>query len=142
LHLQYRAILNSVAVRICSFDSEGRITLGFSPEGGTVAARARHNGVAAVFDVVDPRRVISEDKINRVFDRFQQVRSSNWRLKQGTGLGLAICRGIIELHDGRIWVIRNADGGSTFRFTLPLNSPALSQVSTSNHARAHEQAEA
>ena len=38
----------------------------------------------------------------------------------GLGMGLSISRSIIEAHRGRLWAMRNADRGTTFRFTLPL----------------------
>jgi hypothetical protein len=44
-------------------------------------------------------------------------------LRSGVGLGLSICRGIEELHGGRIWA-ENRDGGAVFRFTLPLERRA------------------
>ena len=36
------------------------------------------------------------------------------------GIGLAICRSIIEFHQGRLWVEANREGGSVFRFTVPV----------------------
>jgi two-component system sensor histidine kinase DctS len=38
----------------------------------------------------------------------------------GMGMGLNICRSIIEFHHGQLWVEPNPEGGSVFRFTLPL----------------------
>jgi len=38
----------------------------------------------------------------------------------GLGLGLAICRSIIQSVDGRLWAENNADRGTTFRFSLPI----------------------
>ena len=67
----------------------------------------------------DNGRGIPKDKLESIFDRFQQVDASDARQKGGTGLGLAICRTIVQQHGGRIWAERNADRGSTFRMFLP-----------------------
>jgi signal transduction histidine kinase len=40
------------------------------------------------------------------------------------GMGLNICRSIVEFHHGRLVVEENPEGGSIFRFTLPLAAPA------------------
>lgn len=69
--------------------------------------------------VIDHGRGIPKDKLESIFDRFQQVDASDSRQKGGTGLGLAICRTIMQQHGGRIWAERNAERGSTFRMFLP-----------------------
>ena len=53
------------------------------------------------------------DKLEAVFDRFQQVESSDASKKGGTGLGLAICRSIIQQHGGAIWAQPNQNGPGT-----------------------------
>ena len=60
--------------------------------------------------VVDEGRGIPADKLESVFDRFQQVESSDASKKGGTGLGLAICRSIIQQHGGAIWAQPNQNG--------------------------------
>ncbi len=85
-----------------------------------------------LFKVKDTGRGIPADKIELIFERFQQVDASDSRQKGGTGLGLAICRSILQHHGGRIWAESNLGEGSTFLFTLP----ALweSQAETTNVA--------
>ncbi len=40
--------------------------------------------------------------------------------RKGAGLGLAICRGIIDIHGGRIWIKESSESGTTISFTLPV----------------------
>ncbi|MDZ8262773.1 ATP-binding protein [Nostoc sp. ChiQUE01b] len=75
-----------------------------------------------LFQVKDQGRGIPEDKLETIFDRFQQVDTSNSRHQGGTGLGLAICRSIIQQHGGQIWVESTLGEGSTFYFTLPISN--------------------
>ena len=72
------------------------------------------------FQVKDQGRGIPADKLDSIFERFQQVDSTDSRKHDGTGLGLAICRSIVQQHDGRIWVESVLGEGSTFYFTLPI----------------------
>ncbi|MEG5047849.1 PAS domain S-box protein [Microcoleus sp. B4-C1] len=73
-----------------------------------------------VIAVKDQGRGIPPDKLEMVFERFQQVDASDSRQKGGTGLGLAICRSIVEQHGGRMWVESVVGEGSTFFLSLPL----------------------
>lgn len=70
--------------------------------------------------VQDQGRGIPGDKLEAVFERFQQVDASDTRQKGGTGLGLAICRAIVEQHDGKIWVESTLGKGTTFYLNLPI----------------------
>ncbi|MBD2434673.1 MULTISPECIES: response regulator [Fischerella] len=73
-----------------------------------------------LFTVRDTGRGIPSDKLESIFERFQQVDSSDSRNHEGTGLGLAICKSIVQQHGGQIWVDSELGNGSTFYFTLPI----------------------
>lgn len=91
----------------------------FSPRGKTVVLKAVEQSRQVLFKVIDRGRGIPEDKLETIFERFQQVDASDTRKHGGTGLGLAICREIVQHHNGRIWVTSIHGEGSTFCFTLP-----------------------
>jgi PAS domain S-box-containing protein len=93
----------------------------FAPEGSTAFLTAELPATSnqVLFKVKDQGRGIPADKLDSIFERFQQVDASDSRKKGGTGLGLAICRSIIEQHGGQIWVESVLERGSIFWFTLP-----------------------
>jgi PAS domain S-box-containing protein len=91
----------------------------FSPSGATVQLESVVGPDHVTFAVSDNGRGIPRDKLEAVFDPFEQVDSSDARQKGGTGLGLAISRGIVERHGGRIWAESDGSAGTTVRFTLP-----------------------
>ncbi len=71
------------------------------------------NGI--VLRVTDTGSGIPQDKIDRIFERFEKVDS----FVQGAGLGLAICKSIVEKMGGEIGVESEVGKGTTFRLTLP-----------------------
>jgi len=75
-----------------------------------------------LFMIRDQGRGIPQDKLDVIFEQFQQVDLSDSRDKAGTGLGLAICKQIVQQHHGQIWVKSCAGEGSTFYFALPFSS--------------------
>lgn len=92
----------------------------FSPEGSEIHLTARNlDENEALIEVRDQGRGIPADKLEHIFDRFQQGDASDSRAMGGTGLGLAICRSIINQHRGRIWATSAPDQGTIFHFTLP-----------------------
>lgn len=94
------------------------------------------NGVEAMHDTAPERRIlrldaqvrdavlevavadhghgVSAEDRDKLFNAFYTTKT------YGMGMGLNICRSIIEFHNGRLWVDANPEGGSIFRFTLPL----------------------
>jgi PAS domain S-box-containing protein len=102
----------------------------FSPAGGIVSIEATVieqvicPALSTTFEQVnitvrDRGRGIPADKLETIFNRFQQVDASDSRDKGGTGLGLAICKSIVEQHHGSIWVESIWGQGSTFFLSLP-----------------------
>jgi PAS domain S-box-containing protein len=73
-----------------------------------------------LFSITDQGRGIPADKLEVIFEQFQQVDLSDSRKRGGTGLGLAICRNIVQQHGGKIWVESLLGKGSTFYFALPV----------------------
>lgn len=91
----------------------------FSPPGGTVWLSVEHLAGGVRFEVRDQGRGIPAEKQALIFERFEQVDSSDARKRGGSGLGLAICKGIVAQHGGRIWVESEPGHGSEFRFVIP-----------------------
>jgi len=82
----------------------------------TISAQRRSNDVEV--RVSDQGSGIAKDKLDTIFDRFQQIKGDA-KGATGSGLGLSICRSIVQLHNGKIWVSSELEKGSTFHFTLP-----------------------
>ncbi|MEO1095016.1 MAG: ATP-binding protein [Cyanobacteria bacterium J06638_28] len=83
-------------------------------------ATAKNTPAMLLVQVTDQGQGIPEDKLDIIFNQFEQLNVSDTGHQGGTGLGLAICRSIIQQHHGQIWAANNPDKGSTFFFTLPL----------------------
>jgi CheY-like chemotaxis protein len=95
--------------------------LKFSSRNGTIHIEARRQGNHIEFAVRDTGVGIANEQLEHIFDPYWQAPKT---AKLGTGLGLSIARGIVEFHDGRLWVESVLDHGSSFFFTLPATEPA------------------
>ena len=65
---------------------------------------------------------IPEDEQSKVFNKYEQTEAGKDASLKGTGLGLAICKEIISLHNGEVWLESIPGEGSTFFFSLPVNT--------------------
>jgi len=88
----------------------------FTPRSGRITVCAEGIDGEVRFGVIDTGPGIPPEQVPHIFGRFWQARTSD---RRGIGLGLAIAKGIVEAHNGRIWVESHVGLGSTFYFTLP-----------------------
>ena len=114
----------------------------FSPASTTVSIQIDGNADSLLLKVVDQGRGIPPEKLETIFDRFQQVESSDSTRKGGTGLGLAICRSIVQQHNGAIWAQPNQGGSGTtlwvqFSRAARASDPALTTLIASPVQRGH-----
>ncbi len=96
----------------------------FTPEGGTITVRSRvsesADGRRACIEIQDTGIGIEPDRIQRIFEAFEQGDRSVTQQFGGLGLGLAIAKAIAELHRGRLTATSEGAGrGSTFTLQLP-----------------------
>lgn len=91
----------------------------FTPEGGTITVRTSNSpdGSELQVEVADDGIGIDPDKLDRIFDAFEQVVRN---ASAGLGLGLAICKALVELHGGKIEARSEGAGkGSVFLVRIP-----------------------
>lgn len=98
----------------------------FCPPGAVITASVTGSAEEVRFCVADTGGGIPPEHLDRVFDRFWQLRASD---RRGLGLGLYICKAIVEEHGGRIWVCSELGVGSQFYFTVPTRQPRITEPS-------------
>ena len=103
------------------------------------AIKFTETGRIEVLAAVDDRNVevtvadtgigIPSDKLETIFESFEQGDGSIVRKYGGTGLGLALTKQLVELHGGKIFVSSSVGQGSRFTFTLPISENRVNIVS-------------
>lgn len=107
----HQIILNLVSNAV-KFTTSGSITL------NTQLIEENDTSVSIQFQVIDTGIGISKQKIESIFELFQQASSSTSRVFGGTGLGLAIVKQLVEAQGGIITVKSEILEGSTFSVLL------------------------
>jgi len=91
----------------------------FSPPNSTITITCNEIPEFVEVRIRDQGRGIPASLKDRIFERFEQVESADYKQKGGRGLGLAICKAIINSHHGMIGVDSEEGRGSTFWFRIP-----------------------
>jgi DNA-binding response OmpR family regulator/anti-sigma regulatory factor (Ser/Thr protein kinase) len=107
----------------------------FTPEGGRVTVNVTRSGrpssdsadpVSVEISVADTGIGIPPDQLEKVFDRFYQIDSSQTREQEGSGIGLALVKELVDLHHGTIRVQSSVGEGTKFTVQFPTGAGALS----------------
>ena len=93
----------------------------FTPKGGRITVHGETAETHVRVAVSDTGPGIAADQLPHIFAQYWQGARTD---RRGIGLGLAIAKGIVEAHNGRIWVESVVGQGSTFYFTLPVSEKA------------------
>lgn len=117
----------------------------FTPENGNIQIRlctgndpnAAEKALSRYFEISieDDGIGINETELERIFDRFYQIRNSQNNSNIGTGIGLHLTRSLVELHHGSITVENNqGTPGCRFIVRLPLGKEHLKPEEIDNLA--------
>jgi CheY-like chemotaxis protein len=102
-------ILHNLISNAVKFTDSGRVEVSAEVTEGFIAISVFDTGIG-----------IPEDKLESIFESFEQADGSTARVYGGTGLGLAVTKKLVELHQGEISVTSEIGVGSRFIFTLPM----------------------
>lgn len=119
-------VLLNLGDNAVKFTREGSVTI-------NVKHRRTENDLIYIrFEVIDTGIGIPNDKIDSIFESFNQAYTSTTRSYGGTGLGLAISEKLIQIMGGHISVISKLKHGSTFKFTIPIKEGSATEIERIN----------
>ena len=104
-------VLGNLISNAIKYTDAGQIVVGLtsSEDGKYVIVAVKDSGIG-----------IAREDLGDLFSKFKQLNSGD-RSRKGTGLGLVVTKGIVESHNGKIWVESACENlGSTFYFSLPI----------------------
>lgn len=115
--VRLKQVINNLIGNALKFTHRGYVEL-------NIKLLENETGNQLQFEVKDTGIGIAKDKLDSIFDKFQQADGSTARQYGGTGLGLAISQKIVELMGGKLQVTSEVDLGSSFYFSIPIDTPS------------------
>ncbi len=109
-----------ITIAITSLDSQEDFDQFFSGREAHRFGNMDNHFPEVAVSIANTGSVISTDQVPKLFSKFQQLLHSSEDGHKGSGLGLVVVRGIIESHQGAIFVDSHTKSGTTFSFTLPV----------------------
>jgi signal transduction histidine kinase/CheY-like chemotaxis protein len=121
-----KQILSNLISNAFKFTEEGFIHLSVG-----LANKADH-AATLIFSVKDSGIGVAKEKLQTIFERFEQADSDTTKLYGGTGLGLSIVKKLITLQGGNIKAESELGKGTEFTFTLPVKLPDIEVTAGAN----------
>jgi two-component system sensor histidine kinase KdpD len=92
----------------------------YSSSGEEIAVQIRADQMEITVTIRDAGPGIPPQDLERIFDKFYRIDSTDAQTAYGYGLGLYVCRQLMEAQGGRIWAENHPDGGALFSLALPV----------------------
>lgn len=112
-----RIILNLLSNAIKYTEADGKISVNIYSDKENVYITVSDTGIG-----------IPEEKINKIFERYEQIDNKLTRNFNGSGIGLSLVGSLVEMHEGRVWVESKVNEGSKFIISLPKKTVATENV--------------
>ena len=103
-------------------------SLRYTDSGGSLQISAGQRDKTVRLTFADSAPGVSDDQLQKLFERFYRTEGSRNRASGGSGLGLAICLNIVEAHYGRIIAAHSPFGGVSITVELPLERDLQREV--------------
>ena len=103
-------------------------SLRYTDSGGSLKISAGQHDKTVRLTFADSAPGVSDDQLQKLFERFYRTEGSRNRASGGSGLGLAICLNIVEAHNGRIIAAHSPFGGVSITVELPLERDLQREV--------------
>ena len=120
--MRLRQIILNLVSNAVKFTREGKITINVR------LLQEDAEKVSIEFVISDTGIGIPANKLNNIFNNFEQASKDISSFYGGTGLGLAIVKQLIELQGGTITVKSKLGIGSTFGFVLSFEKPSVNEA--------------